>query len=200
MLRISRRLLILLAVLASVPAVFARAQVASQATAWTIDPTHSGIEFQIRHLGVANVRGSFSKVTGTVQMDEKEIVRSSVQASIDTATVNTNDGKRDEHLRSADFFDVQKYPAMTFKSTRLMQTNGKLQMVGDLTLGGQTRTLTLDLDGPAAPQKGPGGKSISGFSATGMISRKDFNFGQKYGAPVLGDEVKFTIDIEMSKP
>ena len=191
-----RRLTILLAVLGFVSAASTWAQVAS----WTIDSAHSGIEFQIRHLGVANVRGSFSKVTGTVQLDEKQVTHSSVEASIETTSVNTNDDKRDGHLKSADFFDVQKYPSMTFKSTRLMQSNGKLQMMGDLTLGGQTRPVTLDVDGPTAPQKGPGGKIVSGFSATGLISRKDFNFGQKYGAPLLGDEVKFTIDIEMSKP
>ena len=171
----------------------------AQKTTWKIDPSHSGIEFQIRHLGVSNVRGSFSKPTGTVMLDEKDVTHSSVEAVIDANTVSTGEEKRDEHLKSPDFFDVAKYPTLTFKSTGLTRANGKLQMMGDLTLGGQTKPVTLDLDGPAAPQKGMGGKTVSGFSATGTLSRKDFNFGQKYGAPALGDDVKFTIDIEMTK-
>ncbi len=171
----------------------------AQLSTWTIDPAHSGIEFQIRHLGVANVRGSFSKVTGTIQLDEKDVTHSAVEATIDATTVNTNDEKRDAHLKSADFFDVAKYPTMSFKSTGFSRVNDKLQMTGNLTLGGQTKPVTLDVDGPAAPQKGMGGKTVSGFSATGTLSRKDFNFGQKYGSPMLGDDVKFTIDIEMDK-
>lgn len=171
----------------------------AQTSTWTIDSAHSGVEFQIRHLSVSNVHGSFSKVTGTVLLDANDITHSSVEAKIDASTVNTNDVKRDEHLKSPDFFDVQKYPLLTFKSTKFVKNNGKVQMIGDLTLGGQTKPVTLDVDGPAAPQKGMGGKTVSGFSATGTLSRKDFNFGQKYGEPVLGDNVKFTIDIEIDK-
>lgn len=171
----------------------------AQTSTWTIDSSHSGVEFQIRHLGVSNVHGSFSKVTGTIELDDKDITHSSVEAKIDASTVNTNDEKRDGHLKSPDFFDIAKYPVITFKSTGLTKASGKLQMTGNLTLGGQTKPVTLLVDGPAAPQKGMGGKTVSGFSATGTLSRKDFNFGQKYGAPVLGDDVKFTIDIEMDK-
>ena len=171
----------------------------AQKSTWKIDPAHSGVEFQIRHLGVSNVRGSFSKPTGTIILDEKDMTQSSVEAVIDSNSVNTGEAKRDEHLKGPEFFDVAKYPTLTFKSTGVTRNNGKLQLVGNLTLGGQTKPVTLDLDGPAAPQKGMGGKTVSGFSATGTISRKDFNFGQKYGAPILGDDVKFTIDIEMAK-
>ena len=172
----------------------------AQVSTWKIDSSHSGIEFQIRHLGVSNVRGSFSKVTGEVHLDEKDVTKSSVMATIDTTTVNTNEPNRDKHLNSPDFFDTAKNPTMTFRSTSLSNAGGHLSMTGDLTLNGVTKPVTLALDGPAPSQKGPRGGMVSGFSATGSISRKDFNFGSKYSAPVLGDDVKFTIDIEMDKP
>lgn len=173
---------------------------AAQSSTWTIDPAHSGVEFQIRHLGVSNVRGSFSGTTGTVVWDDKNVSNSHVEAVIDAKTVNTGQEKRDAHLKSPEFFDVEKYPTLLFKSTEVKRpADGKLQIVGNLTLGGQTRPVTLDVDGPAAPQKGMGGKMVSGFSATGTIKRTDFNFGQKYTAPMIGDEVKFTIDLEVSK-
>ena len=171
----------------------------AQTSTWTIDPVHSGVEFQIRHLGVSNVHGSFSKVAGTIKLDEKDVTKSSVEATIDATTVNTNEPKRDAHLKSADFFNVEKFPTMTFKSTSFTNASGKLQMIGDLTLAGVTKPVTLDVDGPAAPQKGMGGKTVSGFSATGTIHRADFGFGSKYSAPMLGDDVKFSIDVEMGK-
>ena len=184
--------------LAAVALLVAAAPIVAQSSTWTIDPAHSGVEFQIKHLGVSTVRGSLSGVTGTVVWDEKNVGASHVDAVMDAKTVNTGQDKRDEHLKSPDFFDVAKYPTLKFTSTGVKRNGeGKLQIVGDLTLGGQTKPVTLDVDGPAAPQKGQGGKMVSGFSATGALSRKDFNFGQKYGAPVLGDDVKFTIDLEV---
>lgn len=169
-----------------------------QASTWTIDPAHSGVEFSVKHLGVSTVRGSFSGVTGAVIWDEKNVGASHVEATIDTRTVNTGQEKRDEHLKSPDFFDVNQYPTMTFKSTEVKRNgDGKLKIVGDLKLGGQTKPVTLDVDGPATPQKGMGGKMVSGFSATGTLKRSDFNFGQKYAAPILSDEVRFTIDLEV---
>ncbi len=176
------------------------ATLAAQASTWTIDPAHSGVGFQIKHLGVSTVRGSFSGVTGTVVWDDKNLDAAHVEAVIDAKTVNTGQDKRDEHLKSPDFFDVEKYPTLKFHSTSVKRTgDGKLQVVGDLTLGGQTKPITLDVDGPAAPQKGMGGKTVSGFSATGTLSRATFNFGQKYPAPMLSDDVKFTIDLEVGK-
>ena len=171
----------------------------AQTSTWKIDPVHSGIEFKIRHLGVSNVRGTFSKVTGTVMLDDKNIPHSSVEAAIDTTPVNTNVEARDKHLKSPDFFDVDKFPTMTFKSTSLSNAGGKLTLTGDLTLNGVTKPVTLALDGPAAPQPGPHGSTVSGFSATGTIHRTDFNFGPKYSPPALGNDVQFTIDIEMDK-
>jgi polyisoprenoid-binding protein YceI len=171
----------------------------AQTSSWTIDPNHSQVNFGIKHLGVSTVRGSISGVTGTVNWDEKNPSKSSVEATITTTTVSTNNEKRDAHLKSPDFFNVEKFPTMTFKSTAVTRENGKLQVVGDLTLTGVTKSVTLDVDGPTAPQKGMGGKMVTGFSATGTLKRGDFNFGSKYGAPMLGDEVQFTIDIEADK-
>ena len=172
----------------------------AQTSTWKIDPVHSGVEFRILHLGVSHVSGSFSKVTGVVKLDEKDLTKSSVASTIDVSTVNTNEPKRDDHLKSPEFFNLAANPTITFKSTSLTKDGDKLKMTGDLTLAGVTKPVTLTVDGPAAPQKGMDGKTvISGFSATGTLSRKDFNFGQKYTAPVLGDDVTFTIDIEMDK-
>jgi polyisoprenoid-binding protein YceI len=168
----------------------------AQSSSWTIDPNHSQVNFQIRHMGVSNVRGSISGVTGTVVWDAKDPSKSSVEATITTKTVTTNNEKRDTHLKSPDFFSVEKFPTMTFKSTAVTGTSGKLQVVGDLTLGGVTKSVTLDVDGPTAPQKDQHGKLVTGFSATGMLKRSDFNFGQKFTSPLLGDEVRFTIDSE----
>ncbi len=176
------------------------APLAAQSSTWTIDPAHSGVEFRIKHLGVSTVHGSLSGVTGNVVWDDKDVGSSHVDAVIDATTVNTGEGKRDEHLKSPDFFDVAKYPTLKFHSTGVKRTGeGKLQLIGDLTMGGQTKPVTLDVDGPATPQKGMGGKTVSGFSATGVLSRAAFNFGQKYTSPALGDDVKFTIDLEVSK-
>ncbi len=186
--------------MAMAAAVLMAAPLVAQSSTWTIDSAHSGVEFQIKHLGVSTVRGSFSGVTGTVVWDEKNVGASHVDAVIDATTVSTGQAKRDEHLKSPDFFDVAKYPTLKFHSTSVKRNGeGKLQIIGDLTLGGQTKPTTLDVDGPAAPQKGMGGKTVSGFSATGTISRATFNFGQKYTAPTLGDDVKFTIDLEVAK-
>lgn len=185
------------ALLFAVPAI-------GQVSTWKIDPAHSGVEFQIRHLGVSNVHGSFSNVTGTVVWDEKDASKSKVEATIDTTTVNTGQPKRDEHLKSPDFFDTAKNPTMTFKSTAVKKNNGKLQVVGDFTMNGVTKPITLDVDGPVTPQTMPGrngqpGKVVSGFSATGTLKRADFNFGPKYAPPMLGDEIKFTIELEVGK-
>jgi polyisoprenoid-binding protein YceI len=171
----------------------------AQSTTWTIDHNHSQVNFAIKHAMVSTVRGSLSGVTGTVVWDDKDPSKSSVEATIDAATVSTNNDARDKHLKSPDFFDVAKNPNLTFKSTSVTGTNGKLQVVGDLTLAGVTKSVTLDVDGPTAPVKGQGGKLVTGFSATGTLKRSDFNFGSKFGSPTLGDDVQFTIDVEADK-
>jgi polyisoprenoid-binding protein YceI len=172
----------------------------AQTSTWKIDPAHSGVEFRILHMGVSHVNGALHGVNGVVHLDDKDITHSAVEATIDATTINTDEPKRDDHLKTAEFFNVAQYPTLTFKSTRVFKEGGKLKLTGDLTLAGVTKPITFTLDGPAAPQVNPMSKAtISGFSATGTLSRKEFNFGQKYGPPMLGDEVTFTIDIEMDK-
>jgi polyisoprenoid-binding protein YceI len=171
----------------------------AQTSTWVIDPAHSSVNFEIIHMGVSHVHGAFGNVKGTVTLNEKDIARSSVAATIDTTTVSTGVAQRDTHLKSADFFDVEKNPAMAFKSTSLTNSGGKLRLIGDLTINGVTRSVALDLDGPTPPQKNMQGKTISGFSASGTIKRSDFGFGAKFPPPLVGDEVKFTIDVEIDK-
>jgi polyisoprenoid-binding protein YceI len=171
----------------------------AQSTSWTIDKNHAQTNFQIRHMGVSTVRGSISGVTGTVVWDQKDPSKSSVEATIDTNTVDTNNSARDTDLKSDKYFNVAKYPTMTFKSTSVTSANGKLQVVGDLTLAGVTKSVTLGVDGPTPPQKGMGGKQVIGLSATGMVKRSDFNFAPKMPSMALGDEVKITIDVEANQ-
>ena len=171
---------------------------AAQTSTWKIDPNHSGVQFVIRHMGVSNIHGTFGNVTGTLTWNEKDITKSSVEAVIDATTVNTTVAPRDKHLKSADFFNIEKYPTLTFKSTAVKKVNGKLQLIGDLTLTGVTKSVTFDVEGPSTPQTTKG-KTISGFSARGTLKRSDFNFGPKFAPPMLGDEIQFTIDLEIDK-
>jgi len=157
----------------------------AQSSTWTIDKNHAEVNFQIRHAGVSTVRGSIGGVTGTVVWDEKDLSKASVTATIDTTTVNTNNDARDKHLKSPDFFNIEKFPTMTFKSTSVTRADGKLKVTGDLTLAGVTKSVTLDVDGPTAPVKGAHGL-VTGFSATGSVKRSDFSFGTKFSEPILG--------------
>jgi polyisoprenoid-binding protein YceI len=188
-----------LLVLASAGLALLPSSLHAQVSTWKIDSAHSSIEFSIKHLGVSTVHGSLTGIKGEVKLDEKDITKSSVEAVIDANTVNTNQEARDKHLKSPDFFNVAVNPTLTFKSTKIFSEGGKTKLMGDLTLAGVTKSVTLDLDGPAPAQKGQGGKIISGFSANGTLSRANYNFGTKYGAPTLGDDVKFTIDVEIGK-
>lgn len=171
----------------------------AQSSTWTIDKNHAQTNFKIRHMGVSEVRGSISGVTGTIVWNEKDPSKSSVEATIDTNTVSTNNEGRDKDLKSDHYFNVEKYPTMTFKSTSVSRVDGKLQVVGDLTLAGVTKSVTLEVDGPTAPQKGMGGKMVIGLSATGTIKRTDFNFAPKMPSMALGDEVQITIDVEANQ-
>ncbi|QSV45818.1 YceI family protein [Geobacter benzoatilyticus] len=174
------------------------------ASTWTIDPDHSNIGFKVRHLMVSNVKGSFDKHSGTVEIDDKDITRSKVNISIDTNSINTNVQKRDEHLRSADFFDVAKYPTMTFVSKKVAKAGkDKLKITGDLTLHGVTKQVVLDVAGPTKESKDPWGNIRKGATATTKINRKDFglvwNAALETGGVTVGDEVTITLEIEMIK-
>ena len=170
----------------------------AQTSTWAIDPAHSSVTFEVVHMAVSHVHGAFGNVKGTVTLNEKDITKSSVAATIDTTTVSTGVAQRDTHLKSADFFDVAKNPTMTFKSTSLTNSGGKLHLIGNLTINGVTRSVTLDMDGPTPPQTMQG-KTISGFSASGTIQRSDFSFGPKFPPPLVGNDVKFTVDVEIDK-
>src|SRR6266852_2148460 len=179
---------------------------ASAATStWQVDPAHSEALFSIRHLTISTVRGGFSKIKGTISFDDKDPSKSVVDVAIDMSTVDTREPKRDDDLRSDKFFDVAKYPTMTFKSTRVEQVStGKLKVTGDLTLHGVSKEVVLDVDGPSAPIKDPWGNQRTAASATTKINRQDF--GVKWnktidnGGVMLGDEVSITIDVEMIQP
>ncbi len=172
---------------------------AAQVSTWRIDSAHSVAEFKVRHLGVSNVHGTLSKIAGTVKLDDKEIIRSSVDATLDCTTVNTSDADRDTHLKGPDFFDVAKFPVMTFKSSSIARSGDKLRLVGNLMIAGVTKPISLELDGPAPPQTDSKGVTRSGFSATGTIHRSDYNVGSKFPNVVIGDEIIITIDVEIDK-
>lgn len=171
----------------------------AQTSTWKIDSAHSDAAFQVKHLSVSNVRGSLGAVNGTVTWDEKDPTKSSVTATIETKGLDTRVQKRDDHLKSADFFDVEKNPTVTFKSTAVKREGDGFSVVGDLTLNGVTKPVTLTVDGPTPPQKNQQGKLVTGFSATGSIKRSDFGFGAKFPDAVVSDLVKITIDVEADK-
>jgi polyisoprenoid-binding protein YceI len=175
----------------------------AQTSTWNIDPAHSTAQFTVRHLAISNVTGSFTKVAGSVVLNEKDIAQSQVSASIDVSSVDTRVEARDKDLRSPNFFDVEKYPTIEFKSKRIVNSGGKLQMIGDLTIHGTTHEVTLDVDGPTPELTDPWGNSRRGISATTTINRKDFNLVYnnllKTGEAVIGDNVKIQIDAEIVK-
>lgn len=174
------------------------------AETWNIDPDHSNVGFKVRHLMVTNVKGSFDQHSGIVELNDKDITKSRVEVSINTNSVNTNVQKRDEHLRSADFLDVAKYPTMTFVSKKVARAGkNNLKVTGDLTLHGITKEVILDVEGPTAESKDPWGNIRRGASASTKINRKDFglnwNKALETGGVVVGDEVAITLEIEMIK-
>lgn len=172
---------------------------------WTIDPMHTAAHFSIKHMMISTVRGGFGNVSGTVNYDGKNLVKAIVNARIDAKTINTGEEKRDEHLRSKDFFETEKFPEITFKSTSIKpKGKGKFAMTGDLTMHGVTKPVTLDVEGPSQEIKDKKGNHKVGFSATGTIKRKEFGISHNSvldgGGVALGEEVPITLDIEMSKP
>jgi polyisoprenoid-binding protein YceI len=177
----------------------ALAPVLALAADWNIDPAHTQTSFAVKHLVVSTVRGEFGKTTGTVHLDDADLTRSSVEATIDAATISTRNPDRDAHLRSPDFFDVARYPTVAFRSTKVEKAAaGALEVTGDLTLRGVTRPVTLDVT--ISPEvKGMGGETRRAFSATTRINRQDYGLRWSKAVeagPVVGDEVTITIDVE----
>jgi polyisoprenoid-binding protein YceI len=172
----------------------------AQSQQWQIDPNHSAAQFSVKHMGISTVRGAFSKVTGTVQYDPNDVTKSVVNATIDASSIDTRVQMRDNDLKSASYFDVQKYPTITFKSKKVEKAgDGKLKVTGDLTIHGVTKEAVLDVDGPSAPIDQPaqmGGGKRMGASATTTINRNDF--GVSGGGKMISDEATITLDLEMT--
>ena len=171
---------------------------------WQIDPAHSSAQFSVRHMAISTVRGAFSKVTGSVVFDDKDVSKSTVEVTIDANSVDTRVPDRDNDLRSEKFFDVAHYPSITFKSRKVEQlAPGKLKVTGDLTIRGTTKEVVLDVEGPAAPMKDPWGNTRTAANATTKINRQDFgvkwNATLDNGGVVVGDDVSIIIDVELVK-
>lgn len=168
---------------------------------WNIDASHSSIAFSVRHLMISNVKGEFQKFSGTVTWDSANPAASAVEVEIDMSSINTHEDKRDAHLKSADFFDVENFPKMTFRATSVKAKDDGGELTGDLTIRGVTRPVTLQVDGPTAEQKDPWGNTRIGASATTKIKRSDFNItwnaGLEAGGVLVGDEVKIQIEVSL---
>ena len=179
-------------------------EVTAAATTWKIDPVHSVAEFKVKHLMIANVKGQFTGVSGALSLDDSDLTLSRVEATIDAASINTREPQRDTHLKSADFFDVEKYPTLSFKSTHVSRNaDGELQVAGDLNIHGVTRNVTFEVEGPTPPQKDPWGNTRVGLSATTKINRKDFGLTWspvlETGGLMVGEEVTLTLEVEFVK-
>jgi polyisoprenoid-binding protein YceI len=171
---------------------------------WNIDPAHSVAEFKVKHMMISNVKGVFSKLSGTLSRDESGHDHSRVDVSIEAGSIHTNDEQRDAHLKSPDFFDVEKFPTLTFKSSSVRVVNdGELSVDGDLTIHGVTRKVTFAVEGPTPPSKDPWGNTRVAVSATTKINRKDFgltwNAALETGGILVGEEVTLTLDVQFVK-
>jgi polyisoprenoid-binding protein YceI len=181
--------------------------VASAAAAqetWEIDPAHSSVQFSVRHMMVSNVHGEFAKFSGRVYVDGKDFTKARVEVSIDATSIDTHNDGRDKDLRSANFFDVAKFPTLEFKSKRIEQASqGDLRLIGDLTMHGVTKEVALEVSGPTPEMKDQRGSTHIGASATAKVNRKDFgilwNSTLDGGGVVVGDEVSISIDLELVK-
>lgn len=174
----------------------------AEATTWKIDSAHTQSNFTVRHLAISSVRGEFESTTGMVKIDEKDLAKSSVDVTIDAASIHTREDKRDAHLRSPDFFDVERFPKITFKSSKIVKAGAGYKVTGDLTMHGVTKPVVLEVAALTPGVKDPAGATRRGVSARGTINRQDF--GLKWTkmvetVPVVGDEVKIEIEAELVK-
>jgi polyisoprenoid-binding protein YceI len=176
----------------------------TDATTWTIDPVHSHAEFKVRHMMITNVKGRFTDIKGTLEFDPTDVTKSKITATIAAASIDTRDADRDTHLKSADFLDVEKFPTLTFTSTRITKAgSGELKVEGDLTIRGVTRPVVFEVEGPSEPGKDPWGNMRIGWEATTKINRKDFglawNAALETGGFLVGDEVTISLDVQAVK-
>jgi polyisoprenoid-binding protein YceI len=179
------------------------AVLANSVTNWEIDPAHSSANFSIRHMMIAKVHGGFTKLAGNLRLDRDDPAKSVIEANIDAASIDTREAKRDEHLRSADFFDVEKFPSIEFRSKRFEEGNDTLELTGDLKIRGVTKEVTLEVEGLDTEMKDPWGNTKLGASATTKIKRKDFglnwNAALEAGGVLVGDDVTISLDIQFTK-
>jgi polyisoprenoid-binding protein YceI len=173
-------------------------------TVYEIDPAHSSAQFTIRHLMISNVRGDFKTVKGTVVYDPENVAATSIQAEIDVNSLNTRDENRDAHVKSAEFFNVEKYPSISFKSSKVESVDdGEFKVTGSLTILGVTKEVVLKVEGPSEEAKDPWGNLRIGASASTKIKRSDFgltwNAALETGGVMLGDDVKIELDLELVK-
>jgi polyisoprenoid-binding protein YceI len=190
--------------LATTVSLFVLSPALALASTWDIDPVHSTVEFSVRHMMVTTVKGHFSKIKGSVDLDEKDATKSSVDVIVETGSIDTHEQKRDAHLKSADFFDAAKFPAISFKSTKVEKAGkGKLKVTGDLTMHGVTKPLVLTVEGPSAAINDPYGRTVRGVMATGKLDRKDWgmtwNKALDSGGMVVSDEIKVEINAELAE-
>jgi polyisoprenoid-binding protein YceI len=176
----------------------------AQTARWEIDPAHSNVSFTVRHMMVSNVRGEFTKLAGGIDTVGSDPTTAKVSVTIEAGSVSTREPKRDDHLRSADFFDVAKFPTLTFVSKKIVAAaDGRFKMTGDLTIHGVTKEVTFDVDSLTPVMKDPWGGLRAGAHATATIKRKDFgltwNKALEAGGMLVGDDVNITIDVELVK-
>jgi polyisoprenoid-binding protein YceI len=173
-------------------------------TTWNLDPVHSIAEFKVKHMMISNVKGQFTGISGLLDLDESDLANSRVEATVDAFSINTRDAQRDAHLKSADFFDVEQFPTLSFRSTKVKRAgDGELALTGDLTMHGVTREVVFQVEGPTPPAKDPWGNTRIGLSATTKINRKDFgltwNAALEAGGILVGEEVTITLDVQFVK-
>ena len=182
-------------------ALLALAAPALAQSTWEIDPGHSSIQFSVRHLMISNVRGQFGSFKGGAKVDDQNLAATVIEATIDAASIDTRDAKRDAHLKTADFLDVGRFPTITFKSKQIAPAGeARWKMTGDLTMHGVTREVVLDVEGPTPYVKDMRGDTRAGVSATTKLKRKDFgivwNKAMDGGGVVVGDDIDVAIEIE----
>jgi polyisoprenoid-binding protein YceI len=173
-------------------------------TTWNVDPAHSAAEFKIKHMMISNVKGRFSGLAGTLTLHEPEHTLTRIEASIDVTTIHTGDAQRDGHLKSGEFFDVEKFPTATFKSTRVeLKGDGEFAVTGDLTLHGVTKSVVFAVSDLSGPGKDPWGNTKIGLTATTKVNRKDFgltwNAALETGGFLVGDEATISLDVQFIK-
>lgn len=175
----------------------------AETAVWELDNAHTSVEFSVRHMMISKVKGTFKSATGTLRVDDKDLAKSSADFTIDAKSIDTGNEKRDEHLRSPDFFDTAKFPTITFKSGKIDKTRKGLKVHGFITMHGQTKALTLEIEGPTKAIRDPFGMTRSAVAGKAKLHRKDFglqwNQALEAGGVAVGEEIDIAIEAEFIK-